>query len=150
MLIDHLRNADRYCPLHPGFAGAFGFLRCEDLARLPDGRHEIDGDRVFAVVARVDGRGPDQSPLEIHRRYVDIQFVIGGEDRIGWLPAPDCRQIASPYDEQTDLGYFNDRPTSWLTLPPGVFAAFYPEDAHAPLATTGLIHKAVVKVAVEQ
>lgn len=149
MIIDHLRNADRYCPLHPGFAAGFAFLRREDLASLAEGRYDIDGDRVFAVVARAAGRGHEQSPLEIHRRYIDIQFTIGGEDRIGWMPASDCRQVASPFDEKQDFGFFDDQPASWFAVAPGIFAVFYPKDAHAPLATSGLVHKVVVKVAVE-
>jgi len=149
MLIDYLQNADRYCPLHPGFPKGLAFLRRADLAQLPDGRHEIDGQRVFAIVAHEHGRGRDCSPLEIHRRYIDIQFVIAGEDCIGWLPTSDCRQVSSSYDEEKDLAFFHDPPAKWLAVTPGNFAIFYPDDAHAPLATSGPIHKVVVKVAVE-
>jgi beta-galactosidase beta subunit len=47
------------------------------------------------------------------------------------------------------VGFFYDRPTTWLTLSAGQFAVFFPEDAHAPLAGQGGVHKAVVKVAVK-
>ena len=146
MLIDYLQNADRYAPLHPGLAAGFAFLRRADIAQLPDGRHEIDGDRIFAVLSHNQGRGREQSLLEAHRRYVDIQFVISGADCIGWLPVSDCRRVSSPYDAEKDLELYFDRPATWLAVPPGVFAVFFPEDAHAPLATQGPIHKAVVKV----
>jgi len=149
MLIDYLQNADRYSPLHPGFARAFDFLRRANLAALPDGRHEIDGDRLFAIVSRGQGRGREHSLLEAHRRYIDIQFVIGGEDCIGWLPISDCQRVSSPYDAQKDLELFFDRPATWVTVSPGVFAVFYPDDAHAPLATREPIHKAVVKIRVD-
>jgi YhcH/YjgK/YiaL family protein len=150
MLIDYLQNADRYLPLHPGFARGLAFLRRADLAQLPDGRHEIDGERVFAIVSRGQGRGREQSLLEAHRRYIDIQFVISGEDCIGWLPISDCQRVSAPYDASEDLELFFDRPPTWLAVSTGAFAVFYPEDAHAPLATRGPIHKAVVKVAVDQ
>jgi len=150
MFLDHLRNADRYGVLHPGFAASFAFLRREDLGRLPDGRHDIDGQRLFAIVSRAQGRGRDRSPLEVHRRYIDIQFVISGEDCIGWLPTADCQHVSTPYDEEKDLGFFRDPPASWLAVAPGVFAVFYPEDAHAPLAVSGPLHKVVVKVAIEE
>lgn len=149
MVIDYLENADRYARLHPAFAGGFSFLRRADMAQLPDGRHPIDGDRLFAIVAHDEGRGREQSLLEAHRRYIDIQFVIGGEDCIGWLPIADCARVSSPYDSASDLEFFFDRPATWLAVPPGAFAIFYPEDAHAPLATRGPIHKAVLKVAVD-
>lgn len=146
MLIDHIENAERYYSLHPGFADGFAFLRRDDLAELPDGRHDIDGERLFAVVARVEGRGRDRSPLEIHRRYLDIQFVVGGEDCIGWAATSECRQVSLPYDGARDLGFFADRPMAWHEMRPGMFGIFYPEDAHAPLASCGPIHKVVLKV----
>ena len=149
MLIDHLQNADRYAPLHSGFAGGFAFLRRADLAQLPEGRHEIDGDRVFAIVSRGQGQGRQQSLPEAHRRYIDIQFVIGGEDCIGWMPISDCQRVSSRYDAEKDLALFSDRPATWLAVSPGTFAVFYPEDAHAPLAADGPVHKTVVKVAVD-
>ena len=149
MLIDNLQNADRYSPLHPDFIGAFAFLRRVDVDRLPNGRHEIDGDRIYAIVSRDQGRGREQSLLEAHRRYIDIQFVVSGEECIGWLPLSDCKRVSSPYNADKDLEFFFDRPATWLVVSPGNFAVFYPEDAHAPLAAQGPIHKVVVKVAVE-
>ena len=46
MILDRLDNAQRYEAIHPGFRAAFEFLKRSDSANLPDGRHEIDGDRV--------------------------------------------------------------------------------------------------------
>ncbi|MEQ8791224.1 MAG: YhcH/YjgK/YiaL family protein [Pirellulaceae bacterium] len=149
MIVDYLENAARYTPLHPGLAAGFAFLRSANLASLPDGKQEIDGERLFAIIARDEGRGREKSLLESHRRYLDIQYVIRGEDCIGWLPLQDCQRVSTPYDADRDLGFFYDRPETWLAVPSGAFAIFYPEDAHAPLASQGAIHKAVVKVALQ-
>ena len=94
------------------------------------------------------GRGAEQALLEFHRRYIDIQFVVAGIDLIGWLPTPSCQRVSTPYDEAKDVGFFYDRPATWLSVAAGQFALFFPEDAHAPLAGQGAVHKAVVKVAV--
>ncbi len=149
MIVDYLQNADRYSSLHAGFAGSFAFLRRADLAQLPDSRYESDGERLFAIVSRIEGRGREKSLLEAHRRYIDIQFVISGQDSIGWMPTADCQRVASRYDSEKDVEFFFDRPATWLAVPSHAFAIFYPEDAHAPLATSGPIHKVVVKVAVD-
>ena len=146
MIVDQLEHAERYLALHARFAGGFDFLRRPDLASLPDGRYDIDGDRVFALVSRDQGRGRPQSPLESHRRYADIQYVIGGQDCIGWLPTAACERASKVYDPDTDLGFYYDRPQTWLEITEGPFAIFFPEDSHAPLATSGLIHKAIVKI----
>jgi biofilm protein TabA len=148
MIVDDLARSARYEGLHPLFGQAFGFLRRPDLAALPDGKHAILDDRLFVLVARGQGRGREQSPLESHRRYIDIQYVVAGSDQIGWLPTPACQRVSDPYYAGKDIGFFFDRPPTWLALSPGQFAIFFPEDAHAPLGGEGPAHKAVVKVAV--
>ena len=147
MIVDHLQHAERYLGMHPGFHRGFEYLR----ALSPDpavGKHVIEGERLFAMVARDQGRGREKSLLEFHRRYIDIQFVIDNGDLIGWLPTARCERCSTPYTAERDIGFFYDRPQTWLDVPAGYFAIFFPEDAHAPLATSGPITKAVVKVAV--
>lgn len=148
MILDRITNAARYARLHPGFGEAFAYLLRADLAAQPLGKHAIDGERLLAILARDAGRGQAGSPLESHRRYIDIQYVIEGTDIIGWRPLADCHGVSQPYSADRDIGFFSDTPDTWLTLPAGTFAIFFPEDAHAPLAGEGETHKAVMKVAV--
>ena len=148
MIVDRLSNAPLYERLNPLFAAGFEFLSRPGTSSLTDGRHPIDGDRVFAIVSRNQGRGRVDSMLEAHRRYIDIQFVVAGQDCIGWMPRADCQRVSQAYDPETDLEFFYDRPDTWLAAPAQVFAIFFPDDAHAPLGTEGAVHKVVVKVAV--
>ena len=147
MILDHLDSWRRYATLHPRFEGAFAFLERRDLVDLSPGRHPIEGERLYALVIKEDGRGRDRARLEIHRRYIDIQCTIAGADDIGWKPAAQCAREDEGYDPEKDVGFFRDRPEAWITTVPGTFATFFPEDAHAPLGGTGPIHKVVVKVA---
>lgn len=149
MIIDHLQRAQRYLSTHPGIRAGVEFLRRPDLKQLAAGRHELDGHRLFAIVALDQGRGREKSLLEFHRKYIDIQYLAVGVDIIGWRPTELCDRIATPYDEEKDIGFFYDRPETWAEVPDGYFAILFPEDAHAPLATTGNVHKVVVKVAVD-
>lgn len=148
MIVAPLSEASLYTASSPGLERGFEFLRRSDLAELKDGRHEVDGDQVFAIIARELGRGKAESPLEYHRRYLDIQYVVSGTEIIGWQAASRCRHLAAEFDAERDLGFFRDRPATWCVLQPGDFAIFFPNDAHAPLAGTGPIHKVVVKVAI--
>lgn len=147
MILDTLANADRYAALHPLFAAAFAQLRRADLPALAEGKHEIDGDRLYLLIDRPDGRGREAAKLEAHRRYIDIQFCIAGDEVIGWKALHEC-STSTPYSNENDFELFSDTPESWLQLSPGKFTIFFPEDAHAPLAGTGPLHKAVLKVAV--
>lgn len=148
MILAPLSSAHRYYSLVSRLEQAFDFLRRPDLATLDDGRHEIDGEQMFAIMAREQGRSPEASPLEFHRRYIDIQYLIAGDEQIGWRPTAGCAHPTQPYDTSRDLGFFSDTPQVWCRLVPGQFAVFFPEDAHAPLASSGKIHKVVVKIAV--
>jgi biofilm protein TabA len=157
MILALLSEHRRYARLHPDFPRAFEFLlhaRWDELAPEHDQaprsvRHALDGDRIWASIDHVEGRGDQGARLEAHRRYIDIQFTIEGNEEIGWKPLANCVQPAAAFDEAKDVGFFSDRPDSWVSLPAGHFAIFFPEDAHAPLAGCGPIRKAIVKIAVE-
>lgn len=142
-LIDHQRF---YRNMLPGLDAGFDFLMRGDLAQLEDGRHSIDGDRVFALIARGPGVGREHAMLEAHRKYLDIQYVISGTDQIGWKPIAACSRPREPYSDESDLIFFYDRPESWCEVPPRAFTIFLPQDAHAPLGCESDVHKAVVKI----
>jgi YhcH/YjgK/YiaL family protein len=148
MILDVLENAHRYLPLDKGFAKAFEFLTRPDLRELPTGKYEIDGDRIYAIVANAPGREKEGAQLETHEKYIDIQLILEGTDTMGWRPTVSCKQPSGAYDQETDLLFYTDEPDAWLTTKSGAFAIFYPEDAHMPLISSGQIHKVIVKVAI--
>jgi YhcH/YjgK/YiaL family protein len=150
MILDRIQNAAQYGPVPPGLDQALRFLAQTDLTKLALGRHAIAGDRLYAIVAKDDGRGHERARLEAHRRYIDIQYVVSGTEEIGWRSCASCASIATPYDPAKDVMFFGDTPETWLILPAGHFAVFFPDDAHAPLAGRSVVHKVVVKVAVEK
>jgi YhcH/YjgK/YiaL family protein len=147
VILDSLGQAYRYAGLRAGFARAFAYLIATDLRSLTPGRHPIDGERLFVLIDRQDGRGREGARLEAHHRYIDIQLTIDGDEEIGWRAIAGCKQPAGAFDAEKDIGYFDDRPDTWLSVPSGHFTIFFPDDAHAPLGGRGPIRKAVVKVA---
>lgn len=147
MILDMLSEADRYAALHPLFARAFEFLRGTDLSALALGKHEIQGEQLFAIVEDCAGRTRAEAKLECHRRYIDIQLVLDGVDEMGWKPVAECADPATEYDAARDIRFFNDAPASWIATPAGAFCLFFPDDAHAPLVSMGMIRKVVVKIA---
>jgi YhcH/YjgK/YiaL family protein len=149
MIMGRLEQADDYLDMHPAFAKAFAFLRQDNLAELKEGRHEIDGDRLYALVIKVAGRTREEANLEAHRKNIDIHYTVSGTDEIGWKPTAECTETDTAYDEESDAELFSDEPQIWTEVPTGSFAIFFPEDTHAPGVSDGDIHKVVLKVAVE-
>ena len=147
MILARLEQANRYLPLHPDFAAALAFLRREPPDGWPPGRIEIAGN-TYAAVSRSPGRRRSEARLEAHRKYIDIQYIIAGVEEMGWRAIGGCEHPRGPYDAQQDIEFFDDAPDSYVTVHPGEFVVFFPDDAHAPLIGSGEIHKIVVKVPV--
>ncbi len=148
MILATLAESGRYSGLHPLFARAFDFLNGTDLRVLEPGKHPVQGEQIAAIVEACTGRSRAEAKLECHRRYIDIQLVLAGVDEMGWKPLSECVEPMTEYDATRDIQFFKDAPSSWIATPPGSFCLFFPDDAHAPLVSTGLIHKVVVKIAV--
>jgi YhcH/YjgK/YiaL family protein len=148
MILDTFACAERYAGLNRRFGHALRFLAETDLESLPAGRTDIDGDDLFVILERRDGRGREAARLEAHRRYIDIQYTIRGEEEIGWTPLASCVDPDGGFDVEKDVMFFRDAPTTWLHVPHGTFAVFFPDDAHASLVGNGAIVKAIVKIAV--
>ena len=149
MVIDTLAHRDAWRGLHPRLGEGLEFLRTADLAALPLGRHEIEGERLFAIVDEYVTRPPERCRLEAHRRYHDIQYLVSGRERIGYAPLERVR-IVEPHDEARDVAFF-DGEYDTLTLHPGTFAIFAPHDVHAPqmmIDRPEQVRKVVVKVEV--
>lgn len=138
----------------PGIQGlerAFEYLARTDLAALPLGRTDIDGDDVFVMISEAETRPPEQVKFEAHRRYIDIQLVVRGQEAIGFAPVASL-VTAEPYDAAKDIEFFAvPRQSATLALRAGDFAVFAPGDGHRPslhLDGPHVSRKAVVKVSV--
>jgi YhcH/YjgK/YiaL family protein len=138
----------------PGLKGLerpFEYLARTDLAALPLGRTDIDGDNVFVMMSEGETRPPEQVRFEAHRRYIDIQLVVRGQEAIGVAPVAGL-VTAEPYDAAKDIEFFaTPRESATLALRAGDFAVFAPGDAHRPslhLDGPHVSRKAVVKVSV--
>lgn len=150
MILDSVPAGEKYYSLHPGFRAAFAFIGAlAERQALSVGRVPLDGERLFAIIEEPVGRGRDGAKLEVHRRYIDIQVCLAGQETIGWRPLADCVKPEAEFNTERDIRFFVDSPANWFDLAPGTFAIFYPDDAHAPLAGAGPLRKVVVKVAVD-
>jgi biofilm protein TabA len=150
MIVTDLKNIDRQCPMTNGMLKAFDFLRLRGIHELPDGTVEIDGDRVFAIVQRYETAKTEVPRFECHRKYIDVQYLVSGEEVIGWTPAERIT-ITEAYDGDKDI-CFGEAAGGWtpVRLQAGQLAVLYPEDGHAPRLAAGApssVMKIVVKVA---
>lgn len=151
MIQDTLNNSARYEVLGPRFAKAFDFLRSVN-SDLTEGRHDIDGDEVFALVQSYVTRPAEDSLFEAHRKYIDVQYIHSGRETILWAPLAAMKESTKSYDEIKDVAKWKLVPdVTPLHMGAGHFAILFPEDAHAPCVEwdrPDQVFKVVVKLAV--
>lgn len=150
MILDGIDRASAYRPLSPRLAAALDYLQHTDFSKMADGRYDLDGDRVYALVQRYQTRLPDPIIWESHRRYIDVQYVAAGAERMGWMPLSAEPVVTQPYEEEKDAALYSGQ-GDFLELRQGSFVIFTPHDVHAPgLAVGGpaAVVKVVVKVQV--
>ena len=151
MILDTLNNYQQYTNLHPRIATALNHLATTDYSQAEIGRHDIDGDNLFAIVNDYAPRDRHTAPFEVHREYIDVQFVVTGEEACGCLPLSN-KTPDTDYNAARDFAEFNSPPllaeANFVTLKAGMFAIFFPQDIHMPGAAPGSqqVRKVVVKV----
>ena len=114
---------------------AFAFLKEHELQTLAVGKYPIEGDSVYATVTENPTKDYDSTKWESHKKYVDLQYVISGEEKIGVSPLPGLT-ITKAYDPSKDLQNYSGEGKLY-TASPGTFFLFFPSDAHRPNITTG-------------
>ena len=148
MVKDLLSLSDRYQALGPRFVRAFQYAKTTDFTSMAEGTYPLGGDDVRALVQRYTTKPASELRWEAHRKNIDLQFVLKGEEHVGVVPIG--RLVAEPYDNEKDIMWLSgdgDR----VTLRPGEFMLLWPEDAHMPamaIDTPTAVLKVVIKIAV--
>ncbi|MDO5444022.1 MAG: YhcH/YjgK/YiaL family protein [Eubacteriales bacterium] len=148
MIYDKIENIETYYGLSERLSTALHALHDADFSVLEDGRHIIDGDKIFMNLSTYETKPSNEHP-EAHKKYIDIQYSISGEELIGVAPLDEMTGIYSS-DPEKDLFLYNGSSTP-LKLGKGTFIILFPQDAHAPSVACGApstIRKAVIKVLV--
>jgi YhcH/YjgK/YiaL family protein len=150
MVYDTLTNLVSYRSLGPRIAQGLDFIA--NFSRdTQDGRYDIDGENVYALVQSYDTVAPAEKKFEAHRAYLDIQFVADGHEVIHHAPLANLAP-ATDYDAQKDFQLYSDPKASTpVNMSPGNFVIFFPCDGHKPGCVNGgpsQMKKVVVKVKV--
>lgn len=147
MIHSTLDESACYESLHPHFKEVFDYIKSHDLRAMEPQRLELRGEELFINRIDAPSNPQDEQPIEAHESYIDIQILLEGRERIGWLPRAKCLSPRAPYDESKDIIFYYDQPTSYVDLLPGDFVILFPEDGHAPFIGDGSpISKLIVKV----
>ena len=133
---EQLKN---YCALNPYFPAAFNAL--ERLAQEPfkRGHHDVDSDNIYINALEYDTHPAETAQMEAHIRYIDVMWMLTGNEKIG----------VCPVDEMTEITMVTD--CTYLRMKADNVCIFFPEDGHAPGLDVGRsthVRKLIAKVKV--
>jgi YhcH/YjgK/YiaL family protein len=149
MILDKIENAELYSPLSPLLAEGLKFITENDFSQIEAGKFFLKDQLLYAMINDYDTKPEEQCKLEAHRKYIDIQFIVSGEEQIGFTSFHGQKPSVD-YNPEKDIVFFEDE-VSFFTLKEGHFAIFFPDDLHQPgitLDEVSPVRKVVVKVAV--
>jgi len=126
------------------------FLRDTDFSKLSDGRYEIDGDNLFAMISTYTPRDKEDQKIENHERYIDIQYIISGEELMGYSNFSAATEIGENRLAESDAIFYKrvDKESDIKVLQ-GMYVIFFPWDIHRPACISvpdTIVRKAVLKL----
>lgn len=114
---------------------------------MQPGKYEIEGDDIFLLLQEYQTKSEETQFWEAHHRYIDIQYMVQGSERMRYACVEELQQTEDFLAEKDYIvlkGNGHD-----FVVQEGAFALFLPQDAHMPCLydkQPALIKKAVIKV----
>lgn len=147
MIYDHISNLEVYKGLSPNIYEGLKFL-CEADANIDNGVYQINP-HVKAIVSEYETKLENEYGYEAHRKNIDIQYLLSGEERIACLPIERLKETKA-YNEENDAAFYeaNIKPLEMI-IGEGYFAIFFPQDGHMPqlcIDKPMSVKKVVIKV----
>ena len=121
------------------------------LATLAPGKYPIDGKNAYASITYAPSKTFETSKWESHRKYIDLQYIINGEEKIGVVPVSKAA-VTEPYNEAKDVAHYSADGAYYVATPKEFFL-FFPADVHRPgIKIDGYdnVKKLVIKIAYAQ
>ena len=144
MVIDNLKNLRDYESLNPLFGKAFDYIESTDLNALELGKIVLIEDELIVNVNQIPAKTKEEAKLETHNEYVDIQLPLSDVEVMGYTQRVDLPE--AEYDASIDMTLYDGAAASYVTVKPGMFPRFLPEDGHAPGITPTGLKKIIIKV----
>lgn len=118
---------------------------------LPLGKHTVDGENVFFMAAENMTRAVGDCRPEVHAAYLDVHYVLSGEELIG-VSLPSRRYlIEEDRLAEEDIAFFSPamQDECCVRLRTGQFLIAFPYEIHRPVCAVEepvLVRKLIGKV----
>ena len=136
------------------FQKALTFLENMNLSTVKDEKFIIEEGNIFGFVTTINTEEAALRCPESHAKHIDIQFLVEGREKMGYIRKSSQLTVVSDELEEKDNCFYDGTIEGevFLDLKPGDFAVFFPEDVHRPGCMSGentLVRKCVIKIKVD-
>lgn len=149
MIKNSLKYTKIYHNLSKNLKTALEFLENNNLNDFKNGNYEIQGEDIYVNIQDYQTKPQNQGKWEAHRKYIDIQFLIEGSEKIGVGEIQNYTTIED-YNNEKDVEFLStNTQTEFLTLNKNDFIILYPQDVHMPQICCNkpsYVKKAIFKV----
>lgn len=133
MILDQIKNAAFYKNVLPRIATALETVAVYTPDNYPGGKFVIDGDNLFYSLNTYETHSPEGALCEAHQQYIDVMYMVEGEEIIYVKPTDTLCAVTQPYDPSIDALLANiDGDATPVRLTAGSFIILFPQDSHAP------------------
>ena len=132
MIFDKIENLDRYKEFADYAEQKKHFIEKDKKEHLPEGRYELDGNNLFALVQTYETKDKENARMEAHKKYADLQFMEEGEERI-YIDFTDELEVEEDKTPTQDILFYKKAEDhGFHVLTEGTFGYYAPQDAHMP------------------
>lgn len=145
LAVSYFKNKDRWDK-------AFAFMKDNDLTKLELRRYDIDGDNLFALIQEYVSKNVEDARFESHQRYIDVQYVVSGKEKMGIASVSQKQDVLEPYDATNDIEFMTVSQDVSCKASPERFFIFFPSDLHRPGLKDGensQVRKVVLKLKID-
>lgn len=145
MILDKIENLSNYVSLNKYFLEIITFLQKTDLGNLKEGKTLLVGEELFLLYNVYNTKVNKLGILEAHKKYIDLQYIIEGEEIINYEVFRK-QKIYKSYNSEDDYLLYNEDNSKKIKIEKGEFVIFFPEDLHFPGNNSSSISKKVKKI----
>lgn len=133
MIFDSMANAKQYAGLNSGIDQVLEEMQKYTPANYPEDALHLDGDNLYMMFGCYETHGRKEAIVEAHQQYIDVMYMVEGEETIYVKHTDDLLNITKAYDPEIDalLGDL-DEDAFPVRLKAGSFIVLFPQDAHSP------------------
>lgn len=141
MIVTELRKITEFSEI-PYAQDIIDFIAEFKKTDMKTGRYDIHGDELFAAVSEYDTEPEEDRKFENHRKYIDLQMLLSGNEELHWAPVDTLSMTEESYSKGGDIAFYDGESFGYTLLKDDICVILFENDAHKP----NVLHKRREKV----